>query len=99
MVLRRGGTYFDTMFPTLSVTLIGLLVGGAVMVVTRSTDRTNLLVGLVGAWVGFAVGALLGLLVDVVLGTGVWVALAGHVLALVAASTAVRLQLARVVSN
>lgn len=82
------------MFPTLSVTLIGLLVGAAVTLVTRSSWRT-LLVGLAGAWFGFGIGALLGLAADVILGTGVWVALAGHVLALVGASIAARALLAR----
>lgn len=87
------------MFPTLSVTLIGLLVGAAVMVVTGSRDWTTLLVGLVGAWIGFGVGALLGVLVDTALGTGMWVALAGHVLALVGAAMAARLKLAGVGSR
>lgn len=88
------GHTLRAMFPTLSVTLIGLLVGAAVMLITRTGWRA-LLVGLAGAWVGFAVGALLGLAADVILGTGVWVALGGHVLALVGASIAARALLAR----
>lgn len=64
------------------------------MLVTRAGWMT-FLVGLAGAWVGFGVGALLGLAADVILGTGVWVALAGHVLALVGASIAARALLAR----
>lgn len=99
MVGRRVGQYLDTMFPTLSVTLIGLLVAAAVMVVTRSSDWAIVLVGLLGAWFGFGVGALLGVLVDVVFSTGIFVALAGHVLALVGAAIAVRLRLPRVVSG
>ena len=99
MVLRTRRSYLDTMFPTLSVTLIGLLVGAGMMVVTRNGDWTVLLVGIVGAWVGFGIGALLGVVIDVVLGTGIWVALAGHVLALVGAAISVRLKYPRVVSG
>lgn len=86
------------MFPTLSVTLIGLLVGVAVMLASGSKDRMTVLAALLGAWVGFGVGALFGVILDVVLTTGTWVALIGHVLALVGAAIAVRLRLARVAS-
>lgn len=86
------------MFPTLSVALIGLLVGVAVMLASGSKDRMTVLAALLGAWVGFGVGALFGVILDVVLTTGTWVALIGHVLALVGAAIAVRLRLARVAS-
>lgn len=86
------------MFPTLSVTLIGLLLGVGVMLVTK-TDWTTVLAGLVGAWVGFAIGAVAGIVADIILGTGIWLALVGHVLAVVGAALAVRLQLARVASS
>lgn len=86
------------MFPTPSVTLIGLLVGVAVMLASGSKDRMTVLAALLGAWVGFGVGALFGVILDVVLTTGTWVALIGHVLALVGAAIAVRLRLARVAS-
>lgn len=94
MVSGGNGHTLGAMFPTLSVTLIGLLVGAAVMLVTRTGWRA-LLVGLAGAWVGFGIGALVGLAADIILGTGVGVALAGHVLALVGASIAARALLAR----
>lgn len=87
------------MFPTLSVTLIGLLVGAAVMLVTRSNDWTTLLVGQVGAWVGFAVGAVIGVVIDIIASTSMWLALSGHVLALVGAAIAVRSRLARLAST
>ena len=95
MVERPGPAYVGLMFPTISVTLIGLLVGGALMVVTKSRAAT-LVAGLVGAWVGFGVGALIGVVLDSLLATGMWVALAGHVLALLGAALAVRLRLAGV---
>lgn len=86
------------MFPTLSVTLIGLLVGVAVALAGGSKDRMTVPAALLGAWVGFGVGALLGVILDIVLTTGIWVALIGHVLALVGAAIAVRLRLARAAS-
>jgi hypothetical protein len=86
------------MFPTLSVTLIGLLLGVGVMLVTKS-DWTTALVGLIGAWVGFSIGALVGVVLDIIFATGLWVALVGHVLAVVGAALAIRLQVARVAST
>lgn len=98
MVSRTNRSYLETMFPTLSITLIGLLLGAAVMVVTRRRDWTTLLAAVIGGWAGFGVGAFLGVVVDIVSNSGMWVALAGHVLALIGAAIAVRLRLARVVS-
>jgi hypothetical protein len=82
------------MFPTLSVTLIGLLIGIGVMMVTKA-DWTTVLAGLVGSWVGFAVGTLAGVALDIIFATGLWVALVGHVVAVVGAALAVRLRQAR----
>jgi hypothetical protein len=72
------------MFPNLSVTVIGLVVGIGGALTRRGTWRSGV-AGLVGAWVGFAIGALIGGVLDVALGTGVWVAIAGHALAVAGA--------------
>lgn len=42
---------------------------------------SRILLGVVGAWIGFALGAVAGMLVDVVAGTGWVLALSGHVAA------------------
>lgn len=73
------------LMPTLSVTIIGVLVAlGAVAVRHASLGRA-LLFGLAGAWAGFLAGALVGVVIDVVAGTGWMLALSGHVAALAAA--------------
>jgi hypothetical protein len=81
--------YVEPMFPTLSVTAIGLIVGGLELALTRD-GWAALLAGVVGAWVGFGLGAVIGVVFDVVVGTGTGVALAGHALAIVGAMAAVR---------
>ncbi|MDI3423181.1 hypothetical protein [Streptomyces luteolus] len=69
------------LMPTLSVTLIGLLV--AVVLTWGGWPGARPLLGaLVGAWAGFALGALAGLAVDVISGQGFFLALAGHAAAL-----------------
>jgi hypothetical protein len=78
------------MFPTFSVTAIGLVVGLGAKLTGHGTWRSAL-AALVGAWVGFAIGALLGGVLDVVLGTGIWVELTGHALALAGALASVTL--------
>lgn len=77
------------MFPTLSVTLIGLAVG-AIAIISKRQKWNSLLFGVVGAWIGFALGALLGVAIDALFATGVWVAYVGHALAAVGALIAVR---------
>jgi hypothetical protein len=37
--------------------------------------------GVVGAWIGFIAGALVGVIIDVILQTGTYVAIIGHVAA------------------
>ena len=78
------------MFPTLSVTAIGFVVGLGAMLSRRATGR-SFLAALVGAWVGFAVGALLGGALDVMFGTGIWVAIIGHAIAVAGALASVLL--------
>jgi outer membrane lipoprotein SlyB len=63
--------------PAISVTFIGLVVG--VLASPRWGLVRGLIRGLGGAWIGFVVGGLLGAIVDVVSGTGIWVAVAGHI--------------------
>lgn len=67
------------MFPTLSVTVIGLVVGSVGALLLRRRGWRDLVGGLLGAWLGFAAGALVGVLFDVISGTGIWVAVAGHI--------------------
>jgi hypothetical protein len=81
--------YVEPMFPTLSVTAIGLVIGGLGLALTRD-GWAPLLAGVIGAWVGFGLGAMIGVVIDVVVGTGTGVALAGHALAIVGALAAVR---------
>lgn len=69
------------LMPTLSVTAIGVLVAVAAMTIRRSSPGHAFLLGVVGAWIGFALGAVAGMLVDVVAGTGWVLALSGHVAA------------------
>jgi hypothetical protein len=78
------------MFPNVSVTVIGLLVGVGAMLTRRGTWRFGV-AGLVGAWVGFAIGALLGSALDFVFRTGIWIAIIGHGLAVVGSLASVML--------
>ncbi len=73
------------LMPTLSVTLIGLIVVALVVLTARAPLGRTLLFGLVGAWAGFAAGALGGLLVDVVTASGFHLALVGHAVAVLGA--------------
>ena len=70
------------LFPTLSVTLIGLAVGGIVAVISGRGKR-SILPALIGAWIGFLLGGLAGVVIDVVARSGIWVVIAGHGAALV----------------
>lgn len=69
--------------PFLTVTAIGVLIGGAGYVIRRGEHA--LWRGFFGAWAGFATGATAGLLLDVATGSGHWVPLLGHVTAVAAA--------------
>lgn len=77
------------LMPTVSVTVIGLVVGLVGLLLNRGRAWRELLRGLVGAWAGFLGGALAGVIMDVMLGTGVFVALVGHGLAVLGALVAV----------
>jgi hypothetical protein len=50
-------------------------------------DR-SLLLGVVGAWVGFVVGAIIGVAIDVVVRSGIYLAIVGHLMAVVGAVVA-----------
>lgn len=81
--------YVEPVFPTLSVTAIGLVIGGLGLALARD-GWAPLLAGLFGAWLGFGLGAVIGVVFDIIAGTGTGVALAGHALAIVGALGAVR---------
>lgn len=68
-------------FPLLSVTLTGLLVG-LVLGAAQHRVLRGVVRAVAAAWLGFAVLGLVGLAVDVVLGTGTWLAWLGHLGAL-----------------
>src|SRR5690554_4169996 len=79
----------DMLMPTVSVTVIGLTVGVVgLLLFNRGRAWRDLLRGLVGAWLGFLGGALAGIIMDVMLSTGVFVALVGHGLAVLGALVA-----------
>jgi hypothetical protein len=66
------------LLPTMSVTIIGLLAGVLAMLAGRSRPGPSLARGLAGAWIGFIAGALVGVIIDVILQTGIYVAMIGH---------------------
>ncbi|MFD1826195.1 MULTISPECIES: hypothetical protein [Mumia] len=80
------------LLPLVSVSLIGLLVGVVVRPLTTAGRplAPRVVVALVGAWAGFAVLGLTGVTVDVIAGTGVWVAALGHAGAALGAVLAAR---------
>lgn len=75
------------MFPTLSVTVIGLLIGAAAFLL-RVRQWFSMLSGLAGAWVGFGLGAVVGVTIDAVFATGIWLAVVGHAMAVLGALVA-----------
>lgn len=78
------------LFPAVSVTVIGLVVGLIAMVATDHRPAPAIARGVAGAWLGFAAGALAGVAIDVVLGDGIFVAIVGHALAVAGAIVALR---------
>lgn len=78
------------LLPTLSVTAIGLVVGLVGAIGLRRLSLGCVGWSLAGAWAGFLAGGVPGVLVDVVLGTGVWLAVIGHGGAVVGAVFALR---------
>ena len=83
------------LMPLASVTLIGLL--GALVVVGshRWSPGAALGRGLLGAWVGFVVGAIVGVTIDVVSHDGAWVAILGHLAAVMGTASMLRPERAR----
>lgn len=80
------------LLPLVSVTLIGFVAGLLVRPsppARRGVGR-SLVAGCVGAWAGFAVFGLVGVVVDVLAGTGSYVALLGHAGAVIGALAAAR---------
>lgn len=75
------------LFPALSVTSIGLVVGGIVASELGHPVRP-LAIGIFGAWFGFVAGAIVGIGIDVAIGSGIWVAIAGHLAAVLGAMAA-----------
>jgi len=68
------------LFPAFSVTLIGLVIGG-MAAANNARPLRPILIAVSGAWAGFLVGALVGVAIDAIAGTGIWVAIFGHVAA------------------
>lgn len=86
---RNRPRRWTVLFPTVSVTLIGLTAGLISLLLCRGRVWQELVRGLAGAWAGFLGGALAGVIMDIMLGTGVFVALIGHGLAALGALVAV----------
>ncbi|OQS15800.1 hypothetical protein B0T36_07465 [Nocardia donostiensis] len=87
MRVTIGARIVDRMLmPIVSVTVLGFVIAVVSVVVRRTPVGRSLLLGIVGAWLGFAAGSIAGALVDVVLGTGWVLALAGHTAAFAAAA-------------
>ena len=73
------------LFPIVSVTLIGLIAGLLFAFFRKSRPTLALLLGVSGAWMGFITGAVLGVVVDVIAQTGVFLAIMGHLAAVLGA--------------
>lgn len=82
------------LFPALSVTLIGFVVGGIVAAGIGHPTRP-LVTGILGSWLGFVAGAIVGVGIDAAIGSGVWVAIMGHLVAIPGAFAATRSRLLR----
>jgi uncharacterized membrane protein YeaQ/YmgE (transglycosylase-associated protein family) len=76
------------LLPTVSVAVIGLIAGLLALVVGRSRPARALLLGVVGAWLGFLVGAIVGVSVDIVVESGIYLGIVGHLMAVVGAVVA-----------
>jgi hypothetical protein len=75
------------LLPTVSVTAIGLLAGLLATLLGRRPGP-SLTRGFLGAWIGFVAGAILGVFIDVVLQTGGYLAVIGHIAAALGALVA-----------
>lgn len=74
--------------PALSVTAIGIVVA-VVAMFGKKPPMATLLRAFVGAWLGFLVGAVPGVVADVISGSGIYVAVVGHIGAAAGALVAV----------
>ena len=74
--------------PLLSVTLIGLLV--AAVLCRRDVRGRVLLLGAIGAWIGFVAGAIAGWVLGIAVDAGLFVSVLGHLAAAGGAYVAVR---------
>jgi hypothetical protein len=74
-------------FPTVSVTVIGLL-AAILAILLGGRPGPSLIRGFLGAWIGFTAGAVAGVLIDAILQTGVYLAVIGHVAAALGALVA-----------
>jgi hypothetical protein len=70
------------LLPTLSVTVIGLIAGLLAVVAGGGGRVRALLLGVVGAWAGFVMGAIIGIGIDVVVQSGIYVGIVGHLIAM-----------------
>jgi hypothetical protein len=73
------------LLPTLSVTAIGVIAALISLIVNGEGLTRPMLLGFLGAWAGFVVGAFVGVIFDVVLQTGIYVAIVGHLMAVTGA--------------
>lgn len=86
-VRRKEGSVM--LMPTLSVTVIGVVVAPLAMA-RGARPGVALVRGVVGAWLGFLAGAIPGVLIDVATSSGWYVAVPGHAGALAGASVGLR---------
>ena len=74
--------------PALSVTAIAIVVG-VVAISRKKPAAATLLRAFAGAWLGFVAGAVPGVIADVLAGSGAYVAVVGHIGAVLGAVAAV----------
>lgn len=70
------------LMPVFSVSVIGLVGASVTLLLRRRRAGPAVVRGLLGAWAGFLVGGALGGVIDVVAGSGVYIAYIGHLGAL-----------------
>jgi hypothetical protein len=70
------------LLPAVSVTVVGLIAGLIFVIIKRIRPLLALFWGVAGAWIGFILGAVCGVTIDVIAQTGIYVGIAGHIMAL-----------------